>query len=187
MEGEGEVMRTRTVFVVVMLLAIVAPFAAPQAPKAAAVRDPELIDAEGYQKLLQQYRGKPLLVTFWATWCEPCRDEYPMLNELAKQYGPKGLQVVGVSMDDDGDLILMRRFLARYKPVFPNYRKTAGAEAEFRESVLAGWTGSMPVSIFYGKDGRQVAHFLGEKSREQYEEAIRGLLAGGGPATPSGK
>ena len=107
-----------------------------------------------------------------------------MLNELAKQYAPEGLQVVGVSMDDDGDLILMRRFLARYKPIFPNYRKTAGAEAAFRESVLTGWTGTMPVSIFYAKDGRQVSHFLGEKSREKYEEAIRELLAGG-TGTPS--
>jgi len=49
-----------------------------------------------------------------------------MLNELAKQYAPQGLKVVGVSLDDDGDLILMRRFLARYKPIFPNYRKQAG-------------------------------------------------------------
>jgi hypothetical protein len=112
-----------------------------------------------------------------------------MLNELARQYAPKGLQVVGVSMDDDGDLILMRRFLARYKPIFPNYRKTAGAEAAFRESVLPGWTGTMPVSVFYAKDGRQVGSFVGEKSREQYEEAIRGLLDSGSRigAVPQGE
>ena len=120
-----------------------------------------------------------MLVNFWATWCEPCRDEYPMLNELAKQYAPKGLQVVGVSMDDDGDLILMRRFLARYKPVFPNYRKKPGDEAAFRQSVLPGWAGSMPVSIFYTKDGRQVANFMGEKGREQYEAEINALLGEG--------
>src|SRR5207237_8926426 len=82
--------------------------AARQAPKIAASRDPELIDAQGYLRVVQQYRGKPLLVTFWATWCEPCRDEYPMLNELAKQYASQGLKVVGVNLDDDGDLILMR-------------------------------------------------------------------------------
>jgi thiol-disulfide isomerase/thioredoxin len=190
MIGEGTTMistrkmRLQAAIAGLMLLAAGASFGAPQAK---APGDPEMIDARGFQKILEQHRGKALLVNFWATWCEPCRDEYPMLNELAKQYGPKGLQVVGVSMDDDGDLILMRRFLARYKPVFPNYRKTPGAEAEFRQSVLAGWTGSMPVSIFYAKDGRQVAHFLGEKSREQYEEAIRGLLAGGESGTPSGK
>jgi thiol-disulfide isomerase/thioredoxin len=179
MEGEGEVMRTRTVFVVVMLLAIVAPFAAPQAPKAAAVRDPELIDAEGYQKLLQQYRGKPLLVTFWATWCEPCRDEYPMLNELAKQYAPQGLRVVGISMDDDGDMILMRRFLARYKPVFPNYRKKAGTEEAFRQAIFPGWNGSLPATFFYGKSGDQVGHVMGEGTRATYESAIQSLLGSG--------
>ena len=154
--------------------------AAAGAPQAKAPADPPMIDAQEYQKVLEQYRGKAVLVNFWATWCEPCRAEYPMLNELAKQYAPKGLQLVGVSMDDDGDLILMRRFLARNKPIFPNYRKTAGAEAAFRESILPGWTGAMPVSIFYAKDGRQVGHFVGGKSREQYDETIRGLLGTGG-------
>lgn len=154
--------------------------AAPQTPKKAVPRDPELIDGQGYQKLVQQYRGKPLLVNFWATWCEPCRDEYPMLNELAKQYAPQGLKVVGVNMDQDGDLILMRRFIARYKPIFPNYRKKpAEAEEPFRLAVLPGWTGLLPISIFYGKDGRQVTSFLGEKNREAYEGAIRSLLNSG--------
>jgi thiol-disulfide isomerase/thioredoxin len=184
MVEEGTPMKIRTAIAAVMLLAAGTALAAPEAK---APRDPEMIDAQGFQKVLEQNRGKALLVNFWATWCEPCRDEYPMLNELAKQYAPKGLKVVGVSMDDDGDLILMRRFLARYKPVFPNYRKTAGAEAAFRQSVLAGWTGTMPVSVFYAKDGRQVGHFIGEKGREQYEEAIRGLLADSGSAASPGK
>jgi thiol-disulfide isomerase/thioredoxin len=182
MVWEGTTMKIRTSVAALLLFAAGTTLATPQAK---APGDPKMIDAQGFQKILQEHRGKALLVNFWATWCEPCRDEYPMLNELAKQYAPEGLRVVGVSMDDDGDLILMRRFLARYKPIFPNYRKTAGAEAAFRESVLPGWTGSMPVTIFYAQDGRQVSHFLGEKSREQYEEAIRGLLAGGaGAASP---
>src|SRR5262249_38743526 len=100
-------------------------------PKAKPVPDPEMVDAQGFLKLVEQYKGKPLLVNFWATWCEPCRAEYPLLNELAKEYAPQGLKIVGVSLDQDGDLILMRRFLARYKPVFPNYRKKEGGEAEF--------------------------------------------------------
>src|SRR5260370_7950469 len=58
------------------------------APQTQAPRDPQIIDVQGYQKLVRQYRGKPLLINFWATWCEPCRDEYPMLNELAKEYRP---------------------------------------------------------------------------------------------------
>src|ERR1700731_3929005 len=142
--------------------------AAGQTP---APKDPELIDTQGYQKLLQQYKGKPLLVTFWATWCEPCRDEYPMLNELAKQYASQGLKVVGVSLNDDGDLILMRRFLARYKPVFPNYRKKAGEDAEFRQftqAILPSWNGSLPATFFYTKAGGQSGHMFGEGPRESY-------------------
>jgi thiol-disulfide isomerase/thioredoxin len=175
-------MRTQTGIVVLGLLAAAAAVAAPQASKTAAPRDPELIDAQGFQKLLEQNRGKPLLVNFWATYCEPCRDEYPMLNELAKKYAPQGLKVVGVSMDDDGDLILMRRFLARYKPVFPNYRKKAGEDAEFRQftqAVLPSWNGSLPATFFYSKDGRQSAHMFGEGPRETYEAAIRALLVSG--------
>ena len=146
-------------------------------PQSPAPGDPPLIDAQGYQKAIEKYHGKPLLVNFWATWCEPCRDEYPMLNELAKQYAPQGLNVVGVDMDQDGDLILMRRFLTRYKPVFPNYRKKPGKEDGFESSVSAQWNGSLPVSFFYSRDGRQVNQFIGAKSRENYEAAIRALLA----------
>jgi thiol-disulfide isomerase/thioredoxin len=176
---EGMTMRIQTCLVSLVLLGAAAALAAQQSSKTAAPHDPEMIDAQAYQKLLEQYRGKPLLVNFWATWCEPCRDEYPLLNELAKQYAPQGLRVVGVSMDDDGDLILMRRFLARYRPVFPNYRKKAGTEAAFRQAVLPEWTGSLPISVFYGKDGRQVGHFIGEGTRDKYEAAIRAMLASG--------
>jgi cytochrome c biogenesis protein CcmG, thiol:disulfide interchange protein DsbE len=179
MEVEGRPMGIKTIFFILIILAAPADLGAQQDRKVAAPRDPERISAEGYQKLLEQYRGKPLLVTFWATWCEPCRHEYPMLNELAKQYAPQGLKVVGVNLDDDGDLILMRRFLARYKPIFPNYRKTAGGEKQFRNVVQPGWNGSLPVSFFYAKDGQKAGQVLGEGTREKYEAMIRFLLAAG--------
>src|SRR5216684_2047842 len=166
---EGTQMRTRIVVAALLLAA----FSATGAPQAKAPADPQLIDAQGFQKILEQYRGKPLLITFWATWCEPCRDEYPMLNELAKQYASQGLKVVGVSLDDDGDLILMRRFIARYKPVFPNYRKKKGEEDAFVQAVLPGWNGSIPASVFYAKDGQQIGHFVGAGDHDTYEAAIK--------------
>ena len=172
-------MKMQSCVVCLVLLAAATALASPQATKTTAPRDPEIVDAQGYQKLLEQNHGKAVLVNFWATWCEPCRDEYPMLNELAKQYGPQGLKVIGVSMDDDGDLILMRRFLARYKPVFPNYRKKAGAEKAFRQAVFPGWNGSLPATYFYSKDGQQVRHMFGEGPRDTYEMTIRSLLAPG--------
>jgi thiol-disulfide isomerase/thioredoxin len=167
-------MKLRTICMVLALFAAVSTLAAPQA---AAPSDPKLIDAQGYQKLVEQYRGKAVLFTFWATWCEPCRDEFPMVNELAKQYAPQGLHVVGINLDQDGDLILMRRFITRYKPVFPNYRKKAGDEDAFVQAVLPGWNGAIPASVFYAKDGRQIGHLLGAGDRATYEAAIRSLLA----------
>src|SRR4029077_616735 len=86
MSMEGRPMRIRVGFVFLALLAAATAIAVPQTKKTPAGHDPQMIDAPAYQKLLEKYRGKPVLVNFWATWCEPCRDEYPMLNELAKQY-----------------------------------------------------------------------------------------------------
>jgi thiol-disulfide isomerase/thioredoxin len=177
-------MMKRHALMALLLWLGLAAVAAGQGTKAAPA-DLKIIDAQGYQKLLEEYRGKPLLVTFWATWCEPCRDEYPMLNELAKQYAPQGLKVVGVNLDDDGDLILMRRFMARYKPVFPNVRKKKGGESEFVEAVLPGWKGAIPASFFYARDGRQIGHLLGENSRDTYDAAIRMMLSSGQDAATS--
>jgi thiol-disulfide isomerase/thioredoxin len=146
-------------------------------PQTAPPKDLPLIDAQGYQKILQKDKGHPLLVTFWATWCEPCRDEYPLLNDLAKQYAPQGLKVVGVNMDQDGDLILMRRFLLRYKPIFPNYREMKGDESAFTNSVMPGWKGALPASFFYAKDGSQVGSLVGGRDHDTYDAAIRALLA----------
>jgi thiol-disulfide isomerase/thioredoxin len=176
-------MRIRTAFATFATLILLAVAGTCAAPQAKPPRDPEVIDAQGYQKILERYRGKTVLVTFWATWCEPCRDEYPMLNELAKQYAPQGLHVVGINLDDDGDIILMRRFLARYKPIFPNYRKRKGEEAAFNQSVLQGWNGALPATFFYTKDGRQIGHVLGEGTRVTYEAAIRALLSSGNSAS----
>jgi hypothetical protein len=100
-----------------------------------------------------------------------------MLNGLAKQYAPQGLKVVGISMDQDGDLILMRRFLARYKPVFPNYRKKKGDEEAFSQGVMSGWNGSLPMSVFYGKDGMIVGRQIGAADHNTYDAAIRALLS----------
>jgi thiol-disulfide isomerase/thioredoxin len=166
-------MKLKVLFAGLVLAAGVTLGVAQTAPP----KDPPLIDAEGYQKILQQHKGQPLLVTFWATWCEPCRDEYPMLNDLAKQYAPQGLKVIGINLDQDGDIVLMRRFLARYKPVFPNYRKTKGEEAAFSNAVMPGWNGSLPASFFYAKDGSQIGHQVGATDRETYDAAIRTLLS----------
>ncbi len=154
------------------------------AHKAATPVDPSLIDLAGYNQVLAKYRGKPLLVTFWATWCEPCRDEFPMVVDLAKQYAPQGLAVFGVSMDDDADIHLVRRFLAKNQPTFPNYRQKPGIDVDsFYRGVNPEWSGTMPETVFCGRDGRIAGHFVGEQPRAAFEQGIRVILStSGSPA-----
>ncbi len=146
--------------------------------------DPPVIDLAGYNRVLAKYKGKPLVVTFWATWCEPCRDEFPTLVELAKQYAPEGLAVFGVSLDGDAEMNLVRRFLARHQPKFPNYRQKMGIDVDaFYRGVNPAWSGTMPETIFYSRDGRIAGHFVGGQTRAAFEAAIREILAS--PAAPA--
>ena len=159
-----------------------------QTPQAKSdIADPAVIDLNDYQKLLEKHRGKPLLVNFWATWCEPCRDEYPMLSELTRTYGPKGLHVLGVSLDEDVDINLVRRFLARMSPVFPNYRKKPGKDQDFINGVDVKWSGALPATFFYGRDGRMSASLVGEHQRHEFEENIQQLLRNPAPAPAGNK
>ena len=178
-------MSTRVTRAIVLCL-LAASIALAQAPAqkhsqakpdaAAAVPDPPLIDTKGLADILAKHRGKHLMVNFWATWCEPCREEFPMVNELAKQYAPQGLVVVGISLDDDGEITLVRRFLGRVNPVFPNFRKKPGHDETFINSIDKAWTGAIPATFFYAPDGRAVNKLIGEHKRDAFEKAIRELL-----------
>ena len=157
--------------------------AAPAAKPSAASADPKLIDLDGYNRVLAKYKGKPLMVTFWATWCEPCREEFPRLVDLGKEYAPKGLSIFGVSLDNDADMRLVRHFLALHQPGFPNYRQKVGIDVDaFYTGVNPAWTGTMPETLFYARDGSILVHFIGEQPRETFEDAIRQVLASPAPS-----
>jgi len=171
------------------------PIAAAKATPGAETRpgDPQLVDLAGYKDMVARYHGKGLLVTFWATWCEPCRDEYPMIISLSKEYGPQGLAVVGVSLDEDADLGLVRQFLDKAQPGFPNYRQKPGIDADaFYQGVNPDWRGTMPQTDFYGRDGHLARYFVGQKSKDAFVQAIRLILLTGdsgkltGPESPAG-
>lgn len=146
------------------------------------IEDPVVIELRDYQKLLEKHRGKPVLVNFWATWCEPCRDEYPMVNELARTYAPQGLAVMAVSLDEDTDINLVRRFVTRMNPVFPNFRKKPGKDEEFINGVHLKWSGALPATFFYDREGRLAVSLVGEHQRPEFEKIIQQLISSSPPA-----
>jgi thiol-disulfide isomerase/thioredoxin len=139
--------------------------------------DLPLVDLAGYKDIVAKYHGKGVLVTFWATWCVPCRDEFPMIVALSKEYGPQGLAVVGVSLDEDSDMGLVRQFIDKYRPGFPNYRQKPGIDADaFYQGVNPEWRGTMPQTDFYAKDGHMARYFVGQKPKDAFVQAIRLIL-----------
>jgi cytochrome c biogenesis protein CcmG, thiol:disulfide interchange protein DsbE len=141
-----------------------------------------MIDLAGYNKLLADHKGKPLLVTFWATWCEPCRDEFPIINQLARDYASKGLVVLGVDMDDDSAVNLIQHFIERNKPIFPSVRKKMGHEDAFVSGVNPQWHDEMPANFFYAADGRLLGFMIGGHTREDFDKIINTILSGGSSA-----
>lgn len=117
---------------------------------------------------LNRYRGKVVLLDFWATWCAPCRTEIPHFVEMQQRYGPRRFQVVGVSMDDSDKPV--REFYSQFKM---NYPVVMGDEklAESYGGILG-----LPVSFILDREGRIAAKYVGETDVLQMEAEVRKLL-----------
>ena len=147
-------------------------FAVPNAPKLAGE-----LDAPGYAATVAKQKGRVVLVNFWATWCVPCREEYPDLTRLEKAYRGKGLAVLGVSIDSARDLAAVDKFLAKMNPDFANYRKASGGDDQvFIESVDKDWGGELPFTVLYARDGKKAKVLSGKQTYGDFETAVKALL-----------
>lgn len=135
------------------------------------------VDAKSLAEAIAKQKGKVVLVNFWATWCVPCRQEFPDLVRLEKAYRGRGLAVLGVSTDLARDLPAVEKFLAGSKPAFPNYRKKSGGDdQDFIESVDGKWGGELPFTVLYARDGKKARALSGMQSYADFERAVSALL-----------
>lgn len=132
---------------------------------------PELAGFKLEGKLPDELKGKVVIVDFWASWCGPCKESFPVLNELKKKYAGRGLVIIAVNVDEErAD---METFLKENPATFTVVRDAA--------QKLVPKTGikTMPSSFVLDGDGKvRFAHagFHGDKTKKQYEEQIESLL-----------
>jgi thiol-disulfide isomerase/thioredoxin len=144
--------------------------------------DLTLKDLDGKTVSLEQFRGKVVLVNFWATWCDPCRTEIPWLIELQQKYGEKGFVVLGVAMDDEGKkavepYVLHERFDVNGQKMAMNYPILLGDEdAVDKFSGAFGGMIGLPTSILISRDGKRVRTTIGLLDPEKLERDVLSLL-----------
>ncbi len=161
----------------------VAPATARQAQAKSTAEHPfapqfSLTDISGQKLNLADYKGKAVLLDFWATWCGPCRIEIPAFVELQNRYRDQGFAIIGISMDDSPEPV--RDFYKQFKM---NYPVALGDE---KLGELYGGILGMPTTFLIGRDGRIYAKHIGAADPAVFEKEIRELLAAHGATELTG-
>ena len=133
------------------------------------------IDLEGLKKILQRdpKDTRPLLINFWATWCDGCREEFPDLVKIDNDYRDKGLNFVSVSLDDVTDIkTTVPEFLKAMKAQMPVVLLNVKDPEPAIHAVDPAWDGAMPATYLYDKDGNVVFKYFGAIKPAELRSAI---------------
>lgn len=121
--------------------------------------------------LVREPGADAVLVNVWATWCEPCREEFPDLVRLQRSYRDRGLRLLFVSGDFDSEMPAVRRFLAQQGVDFRTYIKT-GDDMKFIDTLNPRWSGALPATFVYDGSGRLLDFWEGKSSYAKLEEHV---------------
>jgi thiol-disulfide isomerase/thioredoxin len=125
-------------------------------------------DASGQQQSLAQWKGKPLVVNFWATWCGPCVEEMPELTALQKDIAP--VQILGIGVDSQDNIA---KFAQKYQIRYPLYVAGTGATDLLRQ--FGNQAGGLPFTALVGKDGKVKKIYLGRLNFDELRQDLSQL------------
>lgn len=128
-----------------------------------------LKDADGKTVHISDYKGKVVVLDFFATWCEPCKIEIPWFMEMERKNKDKGFEVLGVSMDDEGWEVV-KPFM---RDVGMNYRVLIGND---QTAQLYGGIDSLPTTFLIDREGKIAAVHIGLASKRDFEDGVEQLL-----------
>ena len=136
------------------------------------------INAEELQALLRRDGNRPLLVNYWATCCDPCRDEFPDLVKIDNEYSGKGLDFIAISLDDLAELKTgVPKFLREMKAKMPNYLLNVTDPEPAINSVDPKWGGSLPATFLYNSKGEVVYKHFGRFKTDELRTAIEKVMS----------
>ena len=147
----------------------------------AAERVRPLLPSQYRTEILAPAKGRVLLVNFWATWCEPCREEMPALERASRAFSAKDLAVVLVSLDSPSTgLSAVPKFLDAKRIPFVCWLAKSRDPQLFIDAVDKNWDGTLPYTMIYDREGNPAVKLTGKQSTESFSEAIRKVLAARG-------
>ena len=160
----------------ILLVSLAAPAQKRKGRAAHPLKQPTVvssIDTEALKGLLTQPRQKPLLVNFWATFCDPCRDEFPDLVKINKDYGSQSLEFITVSLDDATEIKgEVPKFLDSMKATMPAYLLNVNDPEPAINLVDRKWRGDLPATYLYNEKGEVVYRHIGRVNITELREAI---------------
>jgi len=123
------------------------------------------------QKAIHDPAAKAVLVNVWATWCGPCREEFPGLVRVAEKYNGQGLKVILISADETGDMAAVKKFLADEGVDFPAYIK-AEKDQPFIDGLDKQWTGAIPATFIFDGSGKLRDFWEGGVTFSVFEQKV---------------
>ena len=141
---------------------------------ASAASEITVVDLEGFKKLLQRdaKEPRPLLVNFWATWCDGCREEFPDLVKIDDEYRAKGLNFLSVTVDELEDKQLAVSFIQEMKAKMPVVLLNVADKEPAIHAIDMNWDGALPATFIYDRTGTVVYRHFGKIKPEELRAAI---------------
>lgn len=143
-------------------------------PVAEAASEISVVDLDGLKKLLQRdpKEPRPLLVNFWASWCDGCREEFPDLVKIDDDYRPKGLNFLSVTVDEPEDKGLAATFIQEMKAKMPVVLLSVPDKEPAIHAVDMNWDGALPATFIYNRTGAVIYRHFGKIKPEELRAVI---------------
>ena len=133
----------------------------------------ETLDKKKIADLIHERNGKILFLNLWATWCVPCREEFPDIVKLVQQYGNKNVEFVGLSIDYPEEIkSKILPFLKKNKANFKNYVNGIRGDEELINLLEEKWNGALPATFIYDAEGNKLKFLQGKQKYDEFKSAL---------------